>query len=373
MSSPAASGAGVPHPAPRVIAQRPAGGVTPRLAGSPRTVKLCLMGFGSVNRELCRLFDERRDRLEAQGLRVLISAAGTRHASFLDPAGVEPAELLRIVDRAGDRLPDPPLAAEELIGRSAADVMVEATVLEHGGAPLASAHIETAFRGGLDVVTVNKGPVAWEYARLQGLAEELSRRWRFEGVVADGMPVFDMLDYCLRSCEVLGFEAIFNGTSNFIIEEVGRGRSFEDALAWCQAEGIAEADPAHDIDGVDGASKVAALANVAMDAGITPDDVPKDSIRGITTEQVGAAAARGHKLCVVCSARRAEDGRVEGSVRLTEIPLDHPLAPVRGSSLGLLLHTDLMADLFVAEYSAMVPQTAYGVYADIVALSSPVA
>lgn len=352
--------------------QRPAAGVTPCLTGSPRTVKLCLLGFGSVNRELCRLFDERSDRLERQGLRVLISAAGTRHASFLDPAGADPAALLRLVNQHGDHLPDPPRAAEDLIRASGADVMVEATVLEHGGAPLASAHVEAAFRAGLDAVTVNKGPVAWEYARLQGLAEELGRRWRFEGVVADGMPVFDLLDYCLRSCEVLGFEAIFNGTSNYIIEEVGQGRSFDEALVWCQAEGIAEADPAHDIDGVDAASKVAALANVAMAAGITPDDVPRDTIRDVTTGQVQAARARGRKLCALCGARRIRDGRVEASVRLTEIPLDHPLAPVRGSSLGLLLHTDLMADVYIAELAAMVPQTAYSVYADILALCSPV-
>jgi len=351
---------------------RPAAGATPVHAARPRAVKLCLLGFGNVNRELCRLLEERAGRLLAQGLDLRISAAGTRHASFLDPGGVAPGDLLRTVAAGDDRLPEPPLPAAELIAASGADLLVEATVLEESGAAVAAAHIECAFRSGLDVVTANKGPVAWEYDRLQSLARELGRRWRFESVVADGMPVFDLLDYCLRCCEVLGFEAVFNGTGNYIIEQVGEGRPFEEALAWCQAEGIAEADPAHDIDGVDGAAKVAALANVAMAAGITPDDVPRDSIRGITPEQVGAAAARGRKLCVLCSAGR-RGGRVEGSVRLTEIPLDHPLAPLRGSSLGLLLHTDLMGDVSVAEHDAMVPQTAYGVLADILALCSPVA
>jgi homoserine dehydrogenase len=58
-------------------------------------------------------------------------------------------------------------------------------------------------------------------------------------------------------------------------------------------------------------------------------------------------------------------------VRLTEIPLDHPLAPVKGSSLGVVLHTDLMADVVVAEMAALVPQTAYAVYADLLALQAP--
>ena len=333
-----------------------------------RTVKLCLLGFGNVAREFCLLAEDKREALTADGLRVLVSAAGTRHASFLEPAGVTPGRLLEL---AADGLPGPPLPAAELLERSEADVLVEATVMEDGGAPVASGHIETAFRLGMDVITVNKGPVAWQFAHLQELADGLGRRWRYEGTVADGMPVFGLLEFCLRHCDVRGFDAIFNATTNFIIEAAGEGRDFEDALAQVQAEGYAEADPSHDIDGVDAACKTAALANVAMGAGITPDDVAKESIRGITPERVQAAVAGGHKLCVLCSAARRPDGSVGAAVRLTEIPLDHPLAPVKGSSLGVVLHTDLMADVVVAEMAALVPQTAYAIYADLLALRAP--
>ena len=333
-----------------------------------RTVKLCLLGFGNVARELCLLAEDKRAALAADGLSVVVSAAGTRHASFLDPDGVTPGRLLEL---ASDRLPEAPLPAKELLRRSGADVLVEATVMEDGGAPIASGHIESAFRLGMDVITVNKGPVAWEYSRLQGLADQLGRRWRYEGTVADGMPVFGLLEFCLRHCVVRGFHAIFNATTNFIIEAVGEGRDFAEALAQVQAEGYAEADPSHDIDGVDAACKTAALANVAMKAGITPDDIPKDSIRGVTPARVRAAAQAGHKLCVLCSAARRPDGSVGAAVRLTEIELDHPLAPVKGSSLGVVLHTDLMEDVVIAELAALVPQTAYAIYADLLALRAP--
>ena len=334
----------------------------------PRIVKLCLLGFGNVAREFCLLAESKREALAADGLQVLVSAAGTRHASFLEPRGVTPGRLLEL---ASGRLPSAPLPAGELMERSGADVLVEATVMEDGGAPVAGGHIETAFSLGMDAITVNKGPVAWQFARLQELADRLGRRWRYEGTVADGMPVFGLLEFCLRHCDVRGFHAIFNATTNFIIEAVGEGRDFADALAQVQAEGYAEADPSHDIDGVDAACKTAALANVAMRAGITPDDIPKESIRGLTPERVRAAAANGFKLCVLCSAARRPDGSVEAAVRLSEIPLDHPLAPVKGSSLGVVLHTDLMADVVVAEMAALVPQTAYAVYADLLALRAP--
>ena len=55
-------------------------------------------------------------------------------------------------------------------------------------------------------------------------------------------------------------------------------------------------------------------------------------------------------------------------LRAEELDIDHPLAAVGGESLGTLLHTDLMADVLVSERHALVPQTAYGVYADLLHL-----
>ena len=107
----------------------------------------------------------------------------------------------------------------------------------------------------------------------------------------DGCPVFSLFRSCLPDCRLLGFEAVFNSTTNFILDAMGEGVGFAAALAQVQAAGYAEADPSHDIDGHDAAAKVAALANVLMDADMTPDDVSKDSIREVTAERVAAARA----------------------------------------------------------------------------------
>ena len=71
----------------------------------------------------------------------------------------------------------------------------------------------------------------------------------------------------------------------------------------------------------------------------------------------GAAAASGRPA-----------GPVRARVRATELDIDHPLAPLGEESLGVVLHTDLMGDVVVAEMGALVPQTAYGVYADLLHL-----
>jgi len=342
-------------------------------AGQPsaadlRTVRLCLLGFGSVARAFCALLAQQERALaDEHGLRVLVTAAGTRHGSLLAPEGMTPAALLAAI---GER-PAPPQAArpaDDLLSASRADVLVELTVMEEDFAPVASGHIETAFGLGMDVVTANKGPIAWNWRRVSAAAAATGRRIRFESTVMDGLPVFSLLEFALPDCRLLGFEAVFNATTNYIVDAMGTGRSFDEALAHVQAEGYAEADPSHDIDGWDAACKAAALANVAMDAGITPADIDKESLRDVPLERIAQARADGKRLRLVTTVWREGSGPVRGRVRATELDIEHPLAPVGSESLGAILHTDLMADVFVCEIAGLVPQTAYGVYADLLHL-----
>ena len=342
-------------------------------AGQPsaaglRTVRLCLLGFGSVARAFCALLAQQERALaDDHGLRVLVTAAGTRHGSLLAPEGMTPAAVLAAV---GER-PAPPQAArpaDDLLSASRADVLVELTVMEEDFAPVATGHIETAFGLGMDVVTANKGPIAWNWRRVAAAAAAAGRRIRFESTVMDGLPVFSLLELALPDCRLLGFEAVFNATTNYIVDAMGTGRSFDEALAHVQAEGYAEADPSHDIDGWDAACKAAALANVAMDAGITPADIDKESLRDVPLERIAQARADGKRLRLVTTVWREESGAVRGRVRATELDIEHQLAPVGSESLGAILHTDLMADVFVCEIAGLVPQTAYGVYADLLHL-----
>ena len=365
-----------------------------------RTIRLCLLGFGSVARELCALLAEQEHTLAADhGLRVLVSAAGTRHGSLLVPEGMAAAEVMaRAGVRAGSpaaaapRLPEPPRPAADLMAASGADVLIELTVMEEDFAPIATGHVETAFALGMDVVTANKGPIAWNWDRVKAAAGAGGRRIRFESTVMDGLPVFSLLELALPDCALLGFEAVFNATTNFIIDAMGTGRTFADAMARVQAKGYAEADPSHDIDGWDAACKGAALANVAMNAGITPAEIEKESLTEVPLERILQARADGKRLRLVTTIwRETPDGaapaaglaglrhpsrfpsslpagRVRGRVRATELDIDHPLAPVGVESLGAILHTDLMSDVFVCEIDGLVPQAAYGVYADLLHL-----
>jgi homoserine dehydrogenase len=332
--------------------------------GPPRVVKLCLLGFGNVARAFCELLEGQEHALAARGLRVLISAVGTRHGSLVEARGLPAGAVLARV-HAG--LPAPALPARDLLAASQADILIELTVMEKDGAPEATAHIEAAFDLGMHVVTANKGPLAWNWSRLAARTGATGRRLRFESTVMDGLPVFSLLEFTLPDCTLLGFEAVFNSTTNSIIDAVGRGETFTDALARAQAAGFAEADPSNDIDGWDAAYKAAVLANVAMGAGITPAEIERQSLRDVPVEHIVSAHAAGRRLRLVSTVWRegGQGGRVRGRMRAAELTIDHPLAAIGGESLGALLHTDPMGDLLVAEIGALVPQTAYGVYADL--------
>jgi homoserine dehydrogenase len=78
---------------------------------------------------------------------------------------------------------------------------------------------------------------------------------------------------------------------------------------------------------------------------------------------MAAARAAGRRLRMVTRV-----SPVRARVRAEELDIDHPLASLTGESLGVVLHTDLMGDVVVCERHALLPQTAYGVYADLLHL-----
>ncbi len=368
-------------------------------AGSPRRLRLCMLGFGNVARRLCEMLAARGDDLaERFGLEVVVTAAGTRsHGSVVAPAGLSPAEVLRAAGLepgdletaptapAGWGFAEPSRPGAELLAASGADVLVESTVQEAGGAETAIAHVEHALGRDMHVLTVNKGPVAWDYRRLADLATAHGRRLLFEGVTMDGCPVYNLAARCLPGARVLGISGVLNSTTNYLLDAMAEGRPFDEALAWVQAQGFAEADPSHDIDGVDAASKTAALANVLMDARLTPADVPRESIRAASAEHIAAVRAAGRRLRVICEATVAEGAErlpvlgapaapaaeppaVSAAVRLVEVDADHPFFSVGGSMSTIIIRTDLMGEVQVVERDALLTQTAYAIYSDLLSL-----
>ncbi len=86
-----------------------------------------------------------------------------------------------------------------------------------------------------------------------------------------------------------------------------QGQTLEEAVDYGRSIGITETDPSNDIDGWDASIKVAALVTVLMGTPLTPQQVDRTGIRGVTPKMIAEAKADGERWKLVCSAERLDD------------------------------------------------------------------
>ena len=334
---------------------------------------LALVGFGNVARRFARLIEERRDwltldyDLECR----LVGISTRRHGSVFRDSGVDGVALADAVD-AGGTVGQDAIDAFEIIRRLAEStsplkVLVETTTLDIEAGQPAIDHVRAALQAGCDAVTANKGPAAFAYEELNALAADRGRSFLFEGAVMDGVPIFNLVRDTLPAVEITGFRGVINSTTNHILSALEDGESFDAALERMQALGIAEADPSLDVDGWDAAAKTAALANVLLRARMTPQAVEREGIGPGTARVAMAAKARGSRVRLVASARTAADG-VATSVRPVELPETDVLAGLRGMANALVLQTDLLGEIAIAQLSGSLTQTAYALLSDLITI-----
>ena len=334
-----------------------------------RDVRLCILGFGHVTQRFCEIVRDREGVLARDhGVRFIVTAVGTgSHGSWWDGTGRTPAELLVTFRSGGDRFAGDERSGPELLAASGADVLIESTPLTHGG-ELAIGHVEAAFDEGLDVVTVNKGPIAWAYRRLRDRALSEGRLMRHEGVTMDGCPVYNLAEFCLPGDRILGFRGVLNSTTNYVLDAMAEGASVDEAVVEAIEVGIAETDPSYDLEGHDAAAKVAALANVLLDADITPDDFPRDSLVGLTQNDVAKVLSYGRRLRLIAEAQRDDDGGVTARVSLVPVRSQDPMYWISGTSSCLILETELAGTIEIVERDGLLTQTAYAIYADLLTI-----
>jgi homoserine dehydrogenase len=350
---------------------------------TPLSVDLVLIGFGHVGRRFVSLLQEIAPRLDADcGLTWRIVGISTRaHGTALDAQGLDVTRVLATVAH-GDSLgllhdagtgPAPRSGAAS-IERAAATrdparplVVVETTLLDIEAGQPAIEHVRTAIRCGAHVITANKGPAAFAYRELRALADAAGVAFRFEGTVMDGIPIFNLVRETMPAVRVLGFRGVVNSTTNWILTAMENGSDADAALREMQTAGVAEADASLDLDGWDAAAKASVLANVLLDADITPHRVARRGIREITTNAVHQAMSRGTRIRLIAAGRR-NGGQVDVIVEPRELPANDLLAGPRGMANALILETDLLGDVAIGELSGGLTPTAYALVSDLVSV-----
>ncbi|GEO79396.1 homoserine dehydrogenase [Companilactobacillus mindensis DSM 14500] len=230
----------------------------------------------------------------------------------------------------------------EILNDKATDVVVEAI----GGIEPAHQYIMSALNHGKHVITANKAVIAIYLKEFTDAAQANNVKFYFEASVGGGIPWIQGLEKALRIDSVNSISGIFNGTSNFILDQMSRnGESFVDVLKKAQALGYAEADPSADIDGYDIANKLCISADIAYNIDIrNHQDLPIFGIRNITSSDVKFFQRKGCSVKLIGRTRQIGnkfDYVVETTLFLNRTleantPDNYNLISLKGDTIGKL-------------------------------------
>ncbi len=316
-----------------------------------RTIDTLLVGLGHVNRNFLRILEMKAGRLANQyGLAFRIVAVADSSGVAVNPAGFDPAAT-RQAKEAGTRVADlpghqPGVTPGELAATLAYDLALEASPvnLQHGEPGLGVAR--AALRRGRALVLANKAPLVLAFGELHDLAAAHGGKLAYSATVCGALPVINIGQRDLVAADVRHLRGIFNSTSNFVLSEMTDGRAYAEALAEAQRRGLAETDPALDVEGWDTANKLVIIANSFLGVRVTLADVAVTGITHLTPDDLRAAAARREVIKLVASATARPTGGYQLTVQPEALPVDDFLATCGGWEMGIEIRSDLYGLMF---------------------------
>ncbi|MFO0918574.1 MAG: homoserine dehydrogenase [Planctomycetaceae bacterium] len=319
---------------------------------SSTPLNLAIIGLGNVGTGVAKILLQQPERITQRAGRPVCLAKAVvrdlkRNRDLSLPAGVLTDDLQSVI-----RDPNIHLACELMGGiHPAREVILE------------------LLAAGKDVVTANKALLCQHGDEIFAAARKSGRTVCFEAAVAGGIPIIAAVGQSMAANQILGIQAILNGTSNFILTEMLlKQQSYDSALKAAQDLGYAEADPTLDVDGTDAAQKLGILAQLAFGARVNTTQIHVSGINTLEQTDIQHAANMGYTIKLLATARLNGD-RLEMSVRPTLIHKDRPLAQIHGPFNAIQLEGDVVGSVGYSGRGAGQMPTASAVTADVIDLA----
>lgn len=322
-----------------------------------KTVKIALLGFGTVSQGTFNLLQDNVDLItNRSGVTIEISKIFVRNPDKY--TNITLPSTAQYVTNIDDVLNDESIA-----------IVVELM----GGTIFAKDCVEAALKHGKSVVTANKDLLAEAGPYLFDLAYKNHVDLRFEASVLGGIPIIRTLYDSLAGNRITELVGIMNGTTNFILSKMtDEGLSYGDVLKEAQDLGYAEADPTADVEGLDAARKLAILASISFNRRIFFEDVTVEGITKIDTEDISFGKEFGYNIKLIGIAKESSKG-LSLNVYPAFVPLTHPLASVRGSYNAIYIKGNGIDDaMFYGRGAGSLP-TGSSVVSDIMEVAKNVA
>jgi homoserine dehydrogenase len=337
-------------------------------------LRIWLVGFGTVGQWLARALDSAAERLAARyGVAVtVVGVANARDGFVHDPDGLDLRALLALAADGRSIAEHPgvrhwPTAIEGLRSTEA-EALVEVTASPAAGGEPGLAHMLEALGRGIPVVTSNKWPVALRGVELAELARSRGVPFRAESTVMSGTPLLSSLVDGLAGAVPTGLRGLLNATNNFILSRMADGSSYEDALAEAQRAGLAERDPAADVEGHDVVAKVMILSALVLGRQLRREEVACRGIAGLARADVEEAAARGARLKHVATLELSGTdviARVEPEL----VPTGDLLASIDGTANAVICRASPVGEIAIIGPGAGPELAGQGVFSDLIAVA----
>ena len=312
-----------------------------------KIVRLGFLGCGNIGGGVWHLLDEMHDEiLRRDGLDIRVTKA-----------------LVLSIPLARTDVP------REILTEDAADVLenpeIDIVCEFMGGDKPAATFMERALRSGKTVVTANKMALAKNWHALDAAARETGAGLYYEASVGGVIPVIRSLTVNLEADRIDRVMGIVNGTTNYILTRMANeGSDYADVLADAQRLGLAEPNPAADVEGWDAVYKLSILSSIAFHRYVDQSQIYREGITGVTAADIAMGREMGYTLKLLAIGKLDGD-TVEVRVHPTFLPSDHPLAHVDGSLNAIHLHGAYCQDMMLQGRGAGDKPTASAICGDI--------
>jgi homoserine dehydrogenase len=320
---------------------------TPPVTALRRPLRVALFGFGTVGASVAQILTGRGELAgRVQLTHVFNRDVARKRVSWVPDSVIWTEDL------------DQVLAARP-------DVVVEVM----GGIDDAYALVRRALDQGASVVTANKMLLAAHGPELLRLAGARGVQLRFEASVGGGVPLIHGVREGLSGDVLTGVAGILNGTCNYILSRMAEtDEPMQVVLADAQKLGYAEADPTADVDGVDAAAKLVVLAGIAFRRYVRMADIPRRTIRTITSADFRYARRLGCTIRQV-SQLHARDDHFHGFVGPALVPASSSFGRNRGANNVVTIYGRYGGESAFSGAGAGGPATAVAVVSDLLALA----
>ncbi len=348
---------------------------------SPQTLSLGIIGPGNVGSALLDQIAAATARLKRDAnLDLRVRAVASSRTMWLNDCGDN--------DHWRERLSDASQLCDltEFAAHVHAAHLPHALIIDCSASDEIAAHYAAWLGAGIHVITPNKHAGAGSldrYRAIRAACTSGAARFRYEATVGAGLPIIQTVRDLLDTGDALiAIDGILSGTLAWLFNRYDGSVSFSTLVREAHALGYTEPDPRDDLSGTDVARKLVILAReagrelsladvevenlvppVLRDAAAGDFMSRLDELDAPMARSLAQAQSRQRVLRYVAHLQR--DSRA--SVRLVELPRDHPFANIKLTDNIIQFTTMRYRDnpLIVQGPGAGPHVTAAGVFSDL--------